>query len=213
MSDELIDRLAGDLRPVPRSRLPLALFGLAALGVLASGLLMLGWLGLRPDLMSAAGTMVFWGKFAFALAFALLGAAAALNLSRPGGSMLRQAFGILALVAAYGILGIMQLLVMGPEATRSLVLGGSALLCPFYIVALSVPVYAAIVWAMRRAAPTSPSLAGFAAGLFAGGAATWVYAFHCTESGMPFITIWYTTGILAAAALGAVIGRFVLRWR
>ena len=50
-------------------------------------------------------------------------------------------------------------------------------------------------------------------GLFAGGAATWVYAFHCTESGMPFITIWYTTGILAAAALGAIVGRWALRWR
>jgi hypothetical protein len=54
--------------------------------------------------------------------------------------------------------------------------------------------------------------AGFAAGLLAGGAGAWVYAFHCTESGLPFITLWYSAGILATALLGAVIGRWLLRW-
>ena len=65
---------------------------------------------------------------------------------------------------------------------------------------------------MRRLAPTSLTAAGFAAGLLAGGAGAWVYAFHCTESGLPFITLWYSAGILATALLGALIGRWLLRW-
>jgi hypothetical protein len=213
MSDELIDRLAADLEPTPSGALRRRLFGCAGLGVMVSAILMLIWLGPRPDLMQATGTMMFWIKFAYTAIFAILGAIAALNLARPAGSMWRQAIGLAALVVLTGIAGVVQMLVMGPDNMHQLVMGGSALVCPFYIVALSAPIYAAIVLAMRRAAPTNPTLAGFSAGLFAGGAGVWVYAFHCTESGMPFITIWYTVGVLAAAALGAIIGRWVLRWR
>jgi hypothetical protein len=213
MSDDLLDRLSADLAPTPLRALPRRLFGWSALGILASALLMLVWLGLRPDLMEAMGTTMFWMKFAYTAIFAILGGLAALNLARPGGSLRRAAIGIVILVALTGIGGMIQMLVMGPEHMRTLVVGGSALLCPFYIVALSAPIYAVTVWAMRRAAPTNLPLAGFAAGLFAGAAATWVYAFHCTESGMPFITIWYTTGILIAAGLGTLIGRWALRWR
>ena len=213
MADDLIDRLTADLKPTPRTTLPRRLFGWAAIGAIGAAVLMLAWLGLRPDLLDAAGTMMFWTKFAYTAIFAALGALAALNLSRPGGSMRRQVIGIAVLVGLTGIAGVVQMLMMGPEHMWTLVMGGSALLCPFYIVALSAPIYALTVFAMRRAAPTNPTLAGFAAGLFAGGAATWIYAFHCTESGMPFITIWYTIGVLAAAGLGAVIGRWALRWR
>jgi hypothetical protein len=213
MSDDLIDRLVTDLEPTRPEALPVRLFGWASLGIIASAILMLAWLGLRPDLMPATGTMMFWTKFAYTLILAVLAAIAALNLARPGGGMAQQVIGILALVALTGAGGVAQLFMMGPEQTRTLIMGGSALLCPFYIVALSAPIFLAIVYAMRRAAPTNPTRAGFAAGLMAGAAATWVYAFHCTESGMPFITIWYSVGILAAAAIGAVLGRFVLRWR
>jgi hypothetical protein len=212
MADDLIDRLAEDLRPTRRTELPRWLFAWTAAGVVMAAVLMIAWLGLRPDLIQATGNMMFWTKFAFTTAFTVLGGLAALNLARPGGSMLRQALGIVVLVALMGAAGIVQMLIMGPEETRRLVVGSTALVCPFYIVALSAPVYAATVLAMRRAAPTSPTLAGFAAGLLAGAAATWVYAFHCTESGMPFVTIWYTTGVLIAAVLGAAIGRFALRW-
>lgn len=212
MADDLIDRLTDDLKPTPRTALPMRLLGWTAFGVAIAGALMLAWLGLRPDLMAAAGTMMFWSKFAFTSLFALLGGLAALRLARPGGSMARVAAWIVGLVALMGIAGIVQMLLMGPDHVRTLTIGGSALVCPLYIVALSAPIYAAVAFAMRRAAPTNPTLAGFAAGLLAGGAATWVYAFHCTESGMPFVTIWYTLGVLIVAGLGALIGRFALRW-
>jgi hypothetical protein len=65
---------------------------------------------------------------------------------------------------------------------------------------------------MRQLAPTRPILAGGCAGLLAGAAGAWVYAFHCNESAAPFMAIWYTLGIAAAGLLGAATGRWVLRW-
>ncbi|OEO31745.1 hypothetical protein VW23_014840 [Devosia insulae DS-56] len=212
MSDELLDRLTADLRPTPRRALQARLFGWAGLGIVLSAIIMLAWLGPRPDMMQAPGSMMFWTKFAYTAGFAIIGGIAALNLARPGGKLRRQVIGLAMLVLLVGAGGLLQLMLMGPEQMGRLVMGSTALRCPFYIVALAAPIYAAVILAMRRAAPTNPTLAGFAAGLFAGGAGVWVYAFHCTESGMPFIAIWYTAGVLATALIGAVIGRFALRW-
>lgn len=212
MSDDLLDRLTADLKPTPPRALQARLLGWAGLGIVLSAIIMLAWLGPRPDMMEAPGTMMFWTKFAYTTSFAILGGIAALNLARPGGKLRRQLVILAILVLMVGAGGLVQLVLMGPDQMGRLVMGNTALRCPFYIVALAAPIYAATIFAMRRAAPTNPTLAGFAAGLFAGGAGVWVYAFHCTESGMPFIAIWYTAGVLATALLGAAIGRFALRW-
>ncbi len=212
MSDDLIASLASDLKPVrPQAIRNRLLLGLGA-GVVVAAVLMLVWLGLRPDLTRAIATPVFWLKFAFALALTGAGLAAAVRLARPGGSLRPALRWVTAIVTVTALAGLAQLLMASPDDVRRLVLGGSALVCPFYIVALSLPVLAANLLVMRRMAPTNLVGAGFAAGLLAGAAGTWVYAFHCTESGLPFITLWYSAGILATALLGAVVGRWLLRW-
>jgi hypothetical protein len=61
-------------------------------------------------------------------------------------------------------------------------------------------------------APTRPMLTGFAAGAFAGGVAATVYGLHCGESTMVFVGTWYTLGVLGTGLLGAVVGRWALRW-
>jgi hypothetical protein len=55
-------------------------------------------------------------------------------------------------------------------------------------------------------------LAGLAGGLAAGGLAAFVYAFSCDESAMPFVALWYTLPVLASGLIGAMVGRFALRW-
>ncbi|HEY9009836.1 MAG TPA: DUF1109 domain-containing protein [Devosia sp.] len=212
MSDELLDRLADQLTPVRRGTVRAWLVVAVVAGVLAAAAIMVPWLGLRPDLARAVTTPIFWSKFAFTLVLLGLGFWAAHRLARPGGSLRAPVFGVLGLIAVTAAAGIVQILLAEPGRVRALVLGGSALVCPFYIVALSLPVLVAAVLVMRRLAPTNLPAAGFAAGLLAGAAGAWVYAFHCTESGLPFITLWYTTGILAAALIGAALGRWLLRW-
>jgi hypothetical protein len=71
---------------------------------------------------------------------------------------------------------------------------------------------AATLVVLRGMAPTRPGLAGFAAGAFAGGLAATVYGLHCGESTMVFVGTWYTLGVLGTGALGAVIGKWALRW-
>ena len=212
MSDDLLDRLAGEATPVSRSRLPM-LIGLAiAIGAVLAAIIMVPWIGLRSDLMPAMGTMIFWWKFAYTALFAVTAFIAVERLSRPGGSMRFAAILTVSLIVLAGILGAIQLMLMPPDMARELTMGGTALVCPFYIATLAIPIYAATIMVMRRLAPTNLGLAGFAAGLLAGAVAAWVYAFHCGENGMPFLAIWYTTGILIAAGGGAIVGRWALRW-
>lgn len=212
MTDDLIDRLAGELRPTP----PMMIWrriGMALLvGAILSAIAMLAWLGLRPDLAEAVFGVMFWWKFLYTAIFAGLAFWAVTRLARPGGSMRKPMIALFALIVFAGAMGIAQLMIMPPEISRELVMGGTALVCPFYIAALSIPIYAATVLVMRRLAPTNLAGAGLAAGLLAGSAAAWVYAFHCAENGMPFLAIWYTTGILISAIGGAIAGRWALRW-
>ena len=212
MADDLIARLATDLRPVPPNLLDRRLALGLATGMLAAALLMLAWLGPRPDLANAIATPIFWAKFAFTLVLTIAGFAAARKLSRPAGRLRNAAIATVAIIAVTGVAGIVQMMNAAPGEVRNLIMGGSALLCPFYIVALSGPIYVVSILVMRRLAPTNLSAAGFAAGLLSGAAGAFVYAFHCTESGLPFITLWYTAGILATALIGAALGRYVLRW-
>ena len=212
MTDDLIAQLSSDLRPVPVSRLRSWLLYATAAGAVLAFLIMVPWIGLRTDFPSAFSDPIFWTKFLYTLVFLGFGLWSAERLSRPGGNMRAPVLGAVALVALTGLAGIVQLVTASPDQLSSLIIGHTALVCPFYILALSVPLFVAITLVMRRLAPTNLTLAGFASGLAAGAASCWVYAFHCGESGLPFITIWYTAGILVVALIGAALGRYLLRW-
>jgi hypothetical protein len=212
MTDDLIARLSDELEPTPKRAIPRRLGMALVPGAILAAIAMVVWLGLRPDLAEAVFGMMYWWKFLYTAIFAGLAFWAATRLARPGGRMRKPMIAVFALIVVASAMGIAQLLIMPPEMGHQLVMGGSALVCPFYIAALSIPIYAAIVWVMRRLAPTNLPGAGLAAGLLAGSAASWIYAFHCAENGMPFLAIWYTTGILIAAIGGAILGRWALRW-
>jgi hypothetical protein len=84
--------------------------------------------------------------------------------------------------------------------------------CPFYVLALAVPIFAGLLWSFRRLAPTRLRAAGAAAGLAAGAWAATIYCLHCPEASAIFVLTWYTLGIVLAAAIGALLGPRVLRW-
>ncbi|WP_199262749.1 NrsF family protein, partial [Paracoccus binzhouensis] len=119
------------------------------------------------------------------------------------------ALAIVLVVAAAALLALAE----APAASRrELVLGRTALVCPFLIAMVSMPVLAGLLAVLRRLAPTRPLAAGAAAGLLGGAAGTMVYALHCPETGLPFVALWYTAGILLTTLLGAGLGKFCLRW-
>jgi hypothetical protein len=119
---------------------------------------------------------------------------------------------VLAIVAVTVAASIVDYALAPEEARPWMLMGSSALICPFLIVALSVPFFAAGIVFMRRAAPTRLTVAGASVGLAAGALGAWVYSFHCTEGGLPFLALWYSLGIAVVTAAGALLGRALLRW-
>ena len=210
MTEDLIARLSADLKPVR----PMAMQRLLIGALLASGILavvaMLMLLGMRPDMPTAAVTMIYWSKFTYTLALALLGLAATLVLARPGGRTRWPWLTAVGLLAVLLVLATIQL--ARTDDMMPMIMGSSIIRSLTYIPVLSLPVLLASILALRRMAPTKPALAGFAAGIMAGSTGAWIYAFACTETGMMFLALWYTLGILIVGTLGAVLGRFLLRW-
>ena len=210
MTEDLIARLSADLKPVR----PMAMQRLLIGALLASGILavvaMLMLLGMRPDMPTAAVTMIYWSKFTYTLALALLGLAATLVLARPGGRTRWPWLTAVGLLAVLLVLATIQL--ARTDDMMPMIMGSSIIRSLTYIPVLSLPVLLASILALRRMAPTKPALAGFAAGIMAGSTGAWIYAFACTETGMMFLALWYTLAILIVGAVGAVFGRFFLRW-
>jgi hypothetical protein len=211
-TDDLIAVLASDVQPASPNAVARRLGLGLGIGAAVSAAIMVLWLGIRPDFMPAMMTGPFWMKFAYALSVAALSFGLIDRLARPDGE--GGIFGtmILAPLAVMAVLAIYQL-VGAPEVLRmKMMLGGSYQVCARNIVILSVPVFLGLFWALRALAPTRLTLAGAVAGLLAGAAGTFIYAFHCTESAAPFVAIWYTLGIAAVGVLGALLGRLMLRW-
>jgi hypothetical protein len=70
---------------------------------------------------------------------------------------------------------------------------------------------ALFLW-LRKQAPTRPALAGMAAGTLSGAMAAMAYALTCPVDSAAFVATWYPLAITACAALGALAGKFALRW-
>ena len=209
---ELIDALVADLRPVPAGTVWRRIAIGVGVGGLVSAVLMVLWLGLRADLAEAVWTTSYWAKFIYPLLLGIAGVLAVERLGRPGGRARRAARLAVVAVVAVLLLAAAQFMNSPPEMYEDLLMGSSAMLCPFYIVSLATPIYLGLLWALRGLAPTRLTVAGAGAGLLAGGMGAWIYAFHCGETAMPFLATWYSLGIVASVALGALAGRYMLRW-
>ena len=210
-TDDLIALLSDDLMPAKRGLvLRWLLAGLAG-GVLLSALAMMIVLKPRHDLQAALHSTPFWMKFTYTATLAVVGLAIVQRQARAGADSRTPIFALAAPVVVLIVLAAVQL--SDPQAdSAALLMGRSWLVCPWRIVALSLPVLAALMLALRRLAPTRLTMSGAAAGLLAGASAATVYGFHCTETAAPFLLVWYTLGIAVAAGLGALAGPRFLRW-
>lgn len=212
MTDDFIARLAADLKPIPARTLERRLWLAALLGlavtVLAAYVILDRMLG-RP-FGGAFGGPMFWVKFGYTLAFGLIGLAAAPVLARPDGRIVWPL--VLAGIVLLAALALGTMDWMRADWAMPMLMGDTAMVCPWLITLTGLPVLASLLGVMRGLAPRSSTMAGFAAGLIAGGLGAWAYAFYCGETGMMFMAVWYSIGIAMTALLGAIIGKFVLRW-
>ncbi|HTT82946.1 MAG TPA: DUF1109 domain-containing protein [Rhizomicrobium sp.] len=211
MSD-LVRKLCADLAPVPQWLVPGRLvLGLGA-GFLVSVVLVLAILGPRPDMAQAMHTPMFWLKLAYPLSLAAIAMIASERLARPAASARSRLIWLPLPFALVLVLALIALLVAPPPAREALLMGHSARLCPFFVLASAIPPLAGLVWAMRGLAPTRLRETGLIIGLAAGGAGAFAYAWACNETGAPFLAVWYSLGIAATAILGFLLGPRLLRW-
>jgi hypothetical protein len=211
-TDDLIGLLARDATPVKSGALPRRLSVLALAGAVAALVIMVPWIGFRPDFPAALVDPTFWMKLTYTFGLAAAGFMLAERLSRPGATSRLGWIIAAACAVAILMLAAIQLLAMPPADMPAAIMGGSWNSCPWLIFVLALPGLAAILWTMRRFAPTRTTLAGAAAGLLAGGVSATVYGLHCDESAAAFVALWYSLGIATTALTGAIIGSRVLRW-
>jgi hypothetical protein len=210
-TDELIAQLSDGLQPVKQGAVTRLLLGAILLGIAGSVLVMLTMIGLRHDLSTAMVSFGMWTKLVYTFVIAVFGFWLVERAGRPGAEMTRPL--LLLALPLLAILLLSALQMSAPQADMpALVMGRSSQVCAFLVTMTALPTLAATFWALKRLAPTRLTLAGAGAGLFAGAAGAFVYCFHCTESAAPFIAIWYTLGIAAVTALGALLGPRLLRW-
>lgn len=208
-TDDLIEALAAGLEPVRPARLsPWMVSGALAVAVTAVVVL----LGVLPTLAEAVRGPVFWAKATYTGALALASLWLVTRLGRPGASLGFAGWSVVAIVGLAGVIGATELILLPAEARMDAWLGFTWKICALNILVVSAFTAPLIFLAARRLAPTRPMQAGAAAGLLTGAVAATAYGLHCPEATAAFVATWYTLGMAAAAAVGAVIGRFALRW-
>lgn len=210
-TNDLIALLASDTLQ-PQAPVRSQLLRQLALGAGACGVLLIALFGLNPQMDQMAVHPAFITKMlwlAALMGFSLYGL---FRLARPGMTAGHALWGIgLALLAMIS-LGLVQLLQTESGARSAQWMGGSWQVCSTSIAALSLPVLAALLWALRQLAPTRAALTGAVAGMLAGSLAASIYSLHCTETSFTFYAIWYAGGMALSAGLGALLGWRWLRW-
>lgn len=210
-TDELIILIAEDAR-TPRPSLRIRMATALAVGGLVAAMLFAKLLGFRPDL---AGALLTW-RFDSKLAIVLLSFATALwittRLMRPdssvGAAALALIFPLLALAVAVGC----ELSSTTADTWMVRAVGANSRVCLAAVTGLAIPPLAALLVVLRAGAPRSPTSAGAAAGLLAGGLAAALYATHCPDDSPLFVLAWYVPAIALVALGGAAVGNRMLRW-
>lgn len=211
-TERLIEALAADVPPVPLRFIGRRIaLGIAGGGVVSIGLVV-ALFGLRPDLSHAMLGFAFWMKWAYTISLGLVAVAATTRLARPTGRSVRMLWPLALPVLLLAALGIEELSRTPMRDWLSMWLGGSWRVCPWRVLLLAMPIFAGLLWAFRKLAPTDLRAAGAAAGLAAGAWAATIYCLHCDEAAAVFVLTWYSLGIVLAAGMGALLGPRVLRW-
>ncbi len=214
-TDHLIDVLSANLEPVKSPQFGKTLI----LAILASGaaalVVMLATVGPRPDLDSTAHLEWTAVKLLFALSVVSAGAPLLIRAMRPvlenGTHWALVLFPFVAATTA----ALAMLLFERPQAWSEMLRGATevsparCLLCIIFFAAIPL---AAVMWSLRRGAPTRLRPCGALAGVVAGGLGAAAYALSCSSDTIPFIAIWYTTAIALCAIIGAQLGPRFLRW-
>ena len=213
-TDQLIDMLSTNLEPIKNGgQVRKAVAVALVIGGAASFCLMLTTVGMRTAASGGFHLAFLLLKLLFMLVLIAVGTALLAQLIRPGRDGRRLYKVIFLPVLVVGFAGIVAL-ALEPSwgAWKKMILETQWATCILCIPLFAVIPFVALIWALRKGAPTNLTRIGAIAGLVAGAMGAAVYAFHCPDDSLPFIAIWYGAMVLLCAWIGARLGPWLLRW-
>lgn len=211
-TEQLIHMLAQHAEPVPWHSVSHILRGAWVKGAALSLLVLVLFYGVRPDLGQAVQDAVFWLKLGAAAFWVPVLYILLHRIARPGMPWGQVAWVALLPFAVLWGAASWAYISAPPDQRADQVWGQTWQTCSASIGLISIPVWVALMRAMKLLAPTQPIWAGACAGYLAGATAILVYALHCPESSFVFVGIWYVLGAAVPAGLGAWVGGRWLRW-
>lgn len=211
-TDELIDALAAEAgrQPTSPDRIWLTAAALGVLATLATFAVVVG--KVRPDVATALLDPRFLMKFAVTLSLAASAMLLLRSLAIPGQSIRTRALWLIVPIAILTAGVVLELASLPASSVMAKLVGTNSLVCLVEVPLLGIGPVAILVVALRHAAPTRPMLAGFVAGLAAGGLAAAVYAAHCPDDSPLFLAVWYSLAIAGLGLVGAIGARAAARW-
>jgi hypothetical protein len=208
-TDDLIELLVKDSAPW---RFRSILAGAVAGGIIIAAILFFAGIGFRPDIAEAVTNNRFLFKFVVTISLAAAAIWVTLRAGRPDGSLSYRGLALAIAPALLACAAAVELLVLPESQWMPHLVGHNARNCLTLIPLLAVGPLACLLAALREGAPSSPGLAGAAAGLAASGIAATFYAANCTDDSPLFVMTWYPIATLVVTTAGYLVGRKLLRW-
>lgn len=210
-TDDFIKALTADAR-APTRPLTYTWWGTTGLAVTLAAVIFMVTLAPRPDIAQALQTLRFPLKFVITIALAVAAFKFTGAVLRPeeSGRRLAPYLAVAPLLAAVAVVG--ELLVLPREMWSAALIGTNSIACLVFIPMIGIGPLALFLIALRHGAPSRPILAGTIAGVLAGGIASTLYAFHCTDDSPLFVATWYTIAISGLALAGAIGAYRFVRW-
>lgn len=209
--EALLDRLAADVAPVqPLEDRPTMLV-LAAL-LLAAALLMLAWLGLRPDLLVGQLHPMFLLRFGTLAVLGLVSVAAVLDHARPSVGRSPQGWKVATAMALLFPMSGAIMALDQPDHALAMVSAASGWECLRMSLLTAILCAVPMVLHLRRGAPVAPQRAGLLVGLAGGSLGALAYNLHCPYDSMVYTGLWYGTAVGLAAVVGRLVVPRLIHW-
>jgi hypothetical protein len=211
-TEELIELISFQVEPVKATHLRRTLWLSLAVGIGVTVCLMLALFGVPAYAFGAGDLRLQAVSFSFTLGLVAIGAHFLVTLARPGEpgrkALLLMGLVFLVLLSA----GLIALTLSPRAAWHAMLFSPQWSMCLICIPLFALAPFAALIWALRRAAPTHPALTGATAGMIAVASGAAIFSCCIPGSSLPFVTVWYGGVILLCALAGAVISPWFLRW-
>jgi hypothetical protein len=211
-TDDLISMLATGVAPVERHVAAKGFARALTFGAMGALAIVIFGYGVRQDIATLVHAPLFWAKLAWPTCLAVAALAAVVRLGRPGRAVGGWWAGLATPVALVWLAALLVLWLAPPGTRAHLLMGRTWRSCSFNIALISLPAFAAELWAARALAPTRLRLTGAVAGLIAGTTGALAYSLRCPEMSVPFWATWYLVGMSIPTAAGALLGPTLLRW-